>query len=119
MLRVDQAGEFGATRIYAGQLAVMGARHPEAREIARMAQQEERHRLRFDAMMTERRVRPTALAPVWKGYGVQPQTGRLDHSATVVLVDAKGRQRVGFPYSQLTPEALAHDIRRLTGAASG
>jgi protein SCO1 len=60
-----------------------------------------------------------ALAPVWKGYGVQPQTGRLDHSATVVLVDAKGRQRVGFPYSQLTPEALAHDIRRLTGAASG
>ena len=54
-----------------------------------------------------------ALAPVWKGYGVQPQRGRLDHSATVVLVDAQGRQRVGFPYDQLTPEALAHDIRRL------
>ena len=54
------------------------------------------------------------LAPVWKGYGVQPQEGELDHSATVVLVDAQGRQRVGFPYAQLTPEALAHDIRRLT-----
>ena len=54
-----------------------------------------------------------ALAPVWKGYGVQPQEGELDHSATVVLVDAKGRQRVGFPHAQLTPEALAHDIRRL------
>ena len=54
------------------------------------------------------------LAPVWKGYGVQPQRGELDHSAAVVLVDAQGRQRVGFPYAELTPEALAHDIRRLT-----
>ena len=55
------------------------------------------------------------LAPVWKGYGVAPQRGDLDHSATVVLVDAQGRQRVGFPHEQLTPEALAHDIRRLEG----
>jgi protein SCO1 len=53
------------------------------------------------------------LAPVWKGYGVQPQTDALEHSATVVLVDGSGRQRVGFPYDQLTPEALAHDLRRL------
>jgi protein SCO1 len=55
------------------------------------------------------------LAPVWRGYGVQPQTSDLDHSATVVLVDAEGRQRVGFPHDQLTPEALAHDLRRLAG----
>jgi protein SCO1 len=54
-----------------------------------------------------------ALAPVWRGYGVQPQEGRLDHTASVVLVDAQGRQRVGFPHDQLTPDALAHDIRRL------
>jgi protein SCO1/2 len=57
------------------------------------------------------------LAPVWKGYGVQPQAGDLDHTASVVLVDGSGRQRVGFPFEQLTPEALAHDIRRLTGAS--
>ena len=38
MIRVDQAGEYGATRIYAGQLAVMGDRHPMAREIARFPQ---------------------------------------------------------------------------------
>ena len=53
------------------------------------------------------------LASVWKGYGVLPQTAALDHSVSVVLVDAHGRQRVGFPYDQLTPEALAHDLRRL------
>ena len=55
------------------------------------------------------------LAPVWKGYGVQPQTDDLEHSASVVLVDARGRQRVGFPHDQLTPEALVHDLRRLAG----
>src|SRR3546814_14310144 len=50
MIRVDQAGEYGATRIYAGQLAVLGDRHPMAREIAHMAEQEERHRKFFDAI---------------------------------------------------------------------
>jgi len=56
------------------------------------------------------------LAPVWKGYGIQPQSDALEHSASVVLVDADGIQRVGFPHDQLTPEALAHDIRRVTAA---
>jgi protein SCO1/2 len=59
-----------------------------------------------------------ALRPVWRGYGVQPQEGELDHSASVVLVDARGRQRVGFPFDQLTPEAMAHDIRRLAGRSA-
>ena len=44
---------------------------------------------------------------------MQPQTDHLEHSASVVLVDAQGRQRVGFPYDQLTPETLAHDLRRV------
>jgi len=53
------------------------------------------------------------LAPVWKGYGIAPQRGSLDHSAWVVVVDGSGRQRIGFPHSQLTPEGLASDLRRL------
>ncbi|MEC3950668.1 demethoxyubiquinone hydroxylase family protein [Sphingobium sp. HWE2-09] len=69
MVRVDQAGEFGATRIYAGQLAVMGDRHPYGRLIAGMAAQEERHRAAFDAMIARRGVRPTALAPIWSAAG--------------------------------------------------
>src|SRR5688572_2155551 len=47
MLRVDQAGEYGATRIYAGQLAVLGDRHPASTIIARMAVQEKRHLAHF------------------------------------------------------------------------
>jgi protein SCO1/2 len=53
------------------------------------------------------------LAPVWKGYGIAPQRGPLDHSAYVVLVDGEGLQRIGFPHSRLTPEDLEHDLRRL------
>ena len=69
MLRVDQAGEFGATRIYAGQLAVMGNRAPHSAEIAAMAEQEAGHREKFDALIAKRGVRPTALQPVWSAAG--------------------------------------------------
>src|SRR5438309_11452984 len=69
MLRVDQAGEYGATRIYAGQLAVLRRNCPEAKLIARMAAQEERHLKRFNALVADRRVRPTALQPLWNVAG--------------------------------------------------
>jgi ubiquinone biosynthesis monooxygenase Coq7 len=69
MIRVDQAGEYGATRIYAGQLAVLGDRHPASRMIARMALQEKRHLDHFDQLMTDRGVRPTLLQPFWNVAG--------------------------------------------------
>jgi ubiquinone biosynthesis monooxygenase Coq7 len=69
MIRVDQAGEYGAARIYAGQLAVLGARHPASRAISRMRAQEERHLRRFDEMIVERGVRPTLLQPLWSAAG--------------------------------------------------
>ena len=69
MIRVNQAGEYGAARIYAGQLAVLGNRHPIAREIARMAEQEQRHLATFDRLVAERGVRPTALQPLWHVAG--------------------------------------------------
>jgi ubiquinone biosynthesis monooxygenase Coq7 len=69
MVRVDQAGEYGATRIYAGQLAVMGDRTPVAREIARMLQQEQHHLDWFNAEIVKRGVRPTLLQPIWHVAG--------------------------------------------------
>jgi protein SCO1/2 len=53
------------------------------------------------------------LSPIWKAYGIQPQGKAFDHSAYVVLVDAKGVQRVGWPTEKLNPEGLAHDLRVL------
>ncbi len=69
MVRVDHAGEYGAARIYAGQLAVMGMRSPVSAEIARMATQEERHLKAFDRMVVARGIRPTLLMPLWHGAG--------------------------------------------------
>jgi protein SCO1 len=53
------------------------------------------------------------LAPVWEAFGIAPQRKGRDHSAYTVLVDGEGRQRIGFPASQLTPSGLAHDLARL------
>lgn len=90
MIRVDQAGEYGATRIYAGQLAVMGDRSDTARAIAGMANQEERHRAFFDAMMTRRNVRPTALQPLWNigGFALGAATAALGPAAAMACTVA-------------------------------
>jgi protein SCO1/2 len=53
------------------------------------------------------------LQPVWRDYGFAPQTKEQEHNSYVVLIDKRGRQRVGFPIDHLTPEDLAHDIRVL------
>ncbi len=68
MIRVDHAGEYGAKRIYDGQLAVLG-RSPAAPAIRRMAEQEQRHLDAFDRLVVERRVRPTLLSPLWHAAG--------------------------------------------------
>ena len=53
------------------------------------------------------------LRPVWDGFAVQPQRDDLEHTGRFVLVDRQGRQRVGFPLHEATPERLAHDLRLL------
>ncbi len=90
MIRVDQAGEFGATRIYEGQLAVMGDRGPHSAEIRHMAEDEEAHRREFDAFMAERRVRPTALHPLWSaaGYALGAGTALLGPEAAMACTAA-------------------------------
>ena len=90
MLRVDQAGEYGATRIYAGQLAVLRRNAPESKLIARMAAQEERHLKRFNELIAERRVRPTALQPLWNlaGFGLGAVTALISEKAALACTDA-------------------------------
>lgn len=90
MLRVDQAGEYGATRIYAGQLAVMGTRAPHSGEVAAMAAQEASHREKFDALMRRRGVRPTALQPLWSlaGYALGAGTALMGPEAAMACTAA-------------------------------
>ncbi|HTQ33279.1 MAG TPA: demethoxyubiquinone hydroxylase family protein [Stellaceae bacterium] len=89
MIRVDQAGEYGATRIYAGQLAVI--RHGRAAgAIREMAEQEQRHLAQFNRLTTERRVRPTALSPLWHiaGYALGAATALLGERAAMACTVA-------------------------------
>jgi protein SCO1/2 len=58
------------------------------------------------------------LEPIWKAYGFAPQTETREHNSYVVLIDQRGRQRIGFPVDYLTPEALAHDIEALVRSRS-
>ena len=90
MIRVDQAGEVGAMRIYAGQLAVLGARSPAARAISRMAAQEARHRAAFDRMIADRGVRPTLLAPLCDraGYALGALTALISPEAAMACTVA-------------------------------
>ena len=54
-----------------------------------------------------------ALQPAWRKFGIQPQETGREHSAWVVLVDAQGRQRIGFPVDKLTSEGIQHDVLAL------
>jgi ubiquinone biosynthesis monooxygenase Coq7 len=68
MIRVDHAGEYGAARIYAGQLAVLG-RSGSGDTLRQMQAQEQEHLDGFAEMVVRRRVRPTALLPFWHVVG--------------------------------------------------
>jgi 3-demethoxyubiquinol 3-hydroxylase len=90
MIRVDQAGEYGAVRIYCGQLAVLGTRQPAARLISRMQAQEERHLERFDHMLVERGLRPTLHQPLWHvaGYALGAATALMGPNAAMACTAA-------------------------------
>lgn len=118
MLRVDQAGEYGATRIYDGQLAVLRANGAEAKLIARMAAQEQRHLNRFNHLIGERRVRPTALQPLWSiaGYALGAATALMSEKAALACTEAVETE-IDKHYAQQLRELgdedpeLAADIR--------
>jgi ubiquinone biosynthesis monooxygenase Coq7 len=89
MIRVDHAGEYGAVRIYEGQLAVLG-RHPEGETIRRMVDEERKHLAAFDDLVNARRVRPTALAPLWHlgGFALGAATALLGAKAAMACTVA-------------------------------
>jgi len=78
MIRVDHAGEYGAARIYAGQLAVLH-RSPKAEVLRHMQTQEQQHLATFNELVANRRVRPTALLPLWHlaGFALGAVTAAL------------------------------------------
>jgi ubiquinone biosynthesis monooxygenase Coq7 len=91
MIRVDHAGEYGAVRIYEGQLAVLKRRKSASVEtIQHMADQEQRHLKTFDRLVNERRVRPTALEPIWRvaGFALGAVTAAMGEKAAFACTAA-------------------------------
>ena len=90
IIRVDHAGEYGATRIYDGQIAVFGKNSKIGKTIQHMADQEQEHIETFQQLIVNNRVRPTALLPVWDvaGYALGVATAMMGEKAAMACTVA-------------------------------
>ena len=88
-IRVDHAGEYGAKRIYEGQLAVLG-RTKYGPILQHMKEQEQGHLDTFSRLIAERRVRPTALLPIWHvaGFALGAATALIGHRGAMACTVA-------------------------------
>ena len=134
VIRVDQAGEYGARRIYEGQLAVLPP-GPDRAAVEHMARQEKRHLDAFDRMLIDRRARPTALQPLWHvaGFALGAATALLGAKAAMactvaveeVIDEHYRRQGEALPESEGELKATIESFRveevrhRDTGLAHG
>jgi ubiquinone biosynthesis monooxygenase Coq7 len=86
MIRVDQAGEYGAVRIYQGQRAVL----KRNAALKHMEQQEREHLARFNQLAAQHRVRPTLLQPLWHlaGFALGAGTALLGEKAAMACTVA-------------------------------
>jgi ubiquinone biosynthesis monooxygenase Coq7 len=122
MLRVDHAGEVAAGAIYRGQRAVLRGSRTAGRtlaEIADMEAQEQEHLARFNAILIERRVRPSLLAPLWRaaGFGLGAATALIGESAAHACTEAVETVIEGHYASQIAEiepaePALAAELTR-------
>lgn len=89
VIRVNHAGEFGAQQIYRGQLAILG-KTPVASTLRHMAEQEEAHLEYFADQLRQRRIRPTALHPIWRalGFGMGAVTALIGEKAAMACTVA-------------------------------
>lgn len=91
MIRVDHAGEFGAVRIYQGQLDALknsGAQNLDL--IQHMKDQEVVHYETFNKIINAHKVRPTALSPLWHaaGYAMGYLTAKMGEKAAMACTVA-------------------------------
>ena len=90
IIRVDHAGEYSATKIYDGQIAIFGKSSKLGKTIQHMADQEQEHIDKFNELILEHRVRPTALLPVWNvaGYALGASTALMGEKAAMACTVA-------------------------------
>jgi 3-demethoxyubiquinol 3-hydroxylase len=117
ILRVDHAGEYGAARIYAGQLAVLH-RSDKAPVLREMQAQEQQHLDRFADLIVRRRVRPTAMLPLWHvaGFALGAVTAALGERAAMACTVAV-EEAIDAHYAEQIAalDDTEHDLRATLG----
>jgi len=108
IIRVDQAGEYGAVRIYQGQRAVLGKSPRIGDALRRMEEQEREHLAKFNELMGQRRVRPTLLQPLWHVLGFALGAG-------TALLGEKSAMACTVAVEEAIDEHYAEQARRLEG----
>ncbi len=113
MLRVDHAGELGAVHIYRGQAAVFSRARGGERMAADMTEHEGHEQVHldaFDRILTERNVRPTALAPLWRaaGFALGAGTALLGEKAAHACTEAV-ESVIEEHYAEQIAEAAARE----------
>jgi 3-demethoxyubiquinol 3-hydroxylase len=117
IIRVNQAGEYGAKRIYQGQLAVLHG-SDVAPVLEEMLAQEEKHLQKFNALLAERNIRPTVLEPLWHaaGFALGAATALMSKEAAMACTAAV-EEVIGEHYAQQTAQ-LGDDERPLRDTIS-
>lgn len=89
IIRVNHAGEYGAKRIYQGQIAA-NSDYSIIQELVDMANQEQRHLEFFEQELVKRHVRPTILLPIWHviGYGLGYITAKIGKKSAMACTIA-------------------------------
>jgi ubiquinone biosynthesis monooxygenase Coq7 len=108
MIRVNHAGEYGAMRIYAGQLAVL-KNAPARKLVEHMTAQEAKHLATFETLMRQRKVRPTVLMPLWHmaGFALGAATALMGEKAAfacTVAVESVIDEHYAAQHKRLGPE---------------
>lgn len=93
MVRVDHAGEYGAVRIYKGQLAVFRGQPSKTRitgQLQRMEADEQHHLNAFDDHIRGGLTRPTLLGPIWDaaGFALGAMTALMGERAAHACTEA-------------------------------
>jgi len=109
ILRVDHAGEYGADRIYAGQMAVLGT-GSAGEIIQKMWDDEKMHLKKMNELVLKNRVRPTALLPIWNvaGFALGAGSAILGKEAAMACTIAV-EEVIGEHYDSQLRELLSDD----------
>lgn len=89
IIRVDHAGEFGAKRIYEGQIAYT-KNSDDKKLIKHMLDQEAEHLEYFDNQIKNGNARPTALAPIWNifGYALGAISAKASNESAMLVTES-------------------------------